>query len=75
MKRDVLLARQPTKKFVEVSEVAELTAFLASNAAASITGAIVPIDGGWSRNVDRGRVAAQAKPALQHKNSRQPSER
>ena len=25
----------------------ELTAFLASNAAASITGAIIPIDGGW----------------------------
>jgi 3-hydroxybutyrate dehydrogenase len=48
VKRDVLLAAQPTKKFVEVSEVAELTAFLASNAAASITGAIVPIDGGWT---------------------------
>jgi 3-hydroxybutyrate dehydrogenase len=47
VKRDVLLAAQPTKKFVEVGEVAELTAFLASNAAASITGAIVPIDGGW----------------------------
>jgi len=47
VKHDVLLAAQPTKKFVEVSEVAELTAFLASNAAASITGAIVPIDGGW----------------------------
>jgi 3-hydroxybutyrate dehydrogenase len=47
VKRDVLLAAQPTKKFVEVSEVAALTAFLASNAAASITGAIVPIDGGW----------------------------
>src|SRR5437016_305701 len=41
--RDVLLAAQPTKKFVTVEEVAALTAFLCSNEAASITGAIVPV--------------------------------
>ena len=46
--RDVLLAAQPTKRFVEVSEVAALTAFLCSAEAASITGAILPIDGGWT---------------------------
>jgi 3-hydroxybutyrate dehydrogenase len=46
--RDVLLAAQPTKKFVEVSEVAALTAFLCSNEAASITGTVMPIDGGWT---------------------------
>ncbi len=46
--RDVLLAAQPTKKFVEVSQIAALTAYLCSDAAASITGAVLPIDGGWT---------------------------
>jgi len=46
--RDVLLAAQPTKRFVEVSEVAGLTAFLCSSEAASITGALLPVDGGWT---------------------------
>ena len=45
---DVLLHAQPTKQFVQVSEVAALAAFLASDSAASITGAIIPIDGGWT---------------------------
>jgi len=46
--RDVLLAAQPTKEFVEVSQIAALTAFLCSDDAASITGAVPPIDGGWT---------------------------
>jgi 3-hydroxybutyrate dehydrogenase len=46
--RDVLLAAQPTKHFVEVSEIAALTTFLCSDHARSITGAIMPIDGGWT---------------------------
>ena len=46
--RDVLLAAQPTKEFVEVSQIAALTAFLCSDDAASITGALLPIDGGWT---------------------------
>jgi 3-hydroxybutyrate dehydrogenase len=46
--RDVLLAAQPTKKFVTVEQVAALAVHLASDAAASTTGAIIPIDGGWT---------------------------
>ena len=46
--RDVLLAVQPTKQFVAVEQVAALTAFLCSDEAASITGAMLPIDGGWT---------------------------
>jgi 3-hydroxybutyrate dehydrogenase len=46
--QDVLLHAQPTRQFVTVDQVAALTAFLASDAGASMTGAIIPIDGGWT---------------------------
>lgn len=46
--RDVLLAAQPTKQFVSVAQVAALTAFLCTDDAAQITGASIPIDGGWT---------------------------
>ncbi len=48
VRRDVLLASQPTKKFVTVEEVAGLTKFLCGASAASITGAVLPIEGGWT---------------------------
>ena len=48
VKRDVLLAAQPTKQFVTVEQVAALAVFLCSDAAANITGAVLPMDGGWS---------------------------
>lgn len=44
----VLLAGQPTKRFVGIDEVAALTLFLVSDAGRSITGAMLPIDGGWT---------------------------
>ena len=46
--RDVILAAQPTKQFVKVEEVAALAAYLCSDAAAAITGALLSIDGGWT---------------------------
>jgi len=45
---DVLLAQQPNKRFATVEELAALTVFLASDAAASITGIALPVDGGWT---------------------------
>ena len=48
VKRDVLLAAQPTKEFVTVEQVAGLAVFLCSDEAASITGTVMPIDGGWT---------------------------
>ena len=45
---NVLLAAQPTKQFVSIEQVASLAAYLASEEAASINGAILPIDGGWT---------------------------
>lgn len=46
--KDVMLANQPTKKFVQVQEVAAMVNYLSSEAAASITGASFSIDGGWT---------------------------
>jgi 3-hydroxybutyrate dehydrogenase len=46
--REIILAAQPTKRFVEVEEVAALVLFLCGGMARSITGAALPIDGGWT---------------------------
>jgi 3-hydroxybutyrate dehydrogenase len=46
--RDVLLAAQPTKRFADVDELGALTVFLCSDAARSITGTALPVDGGWT---------------------------
>ncbi|MFA5990106.1 MAG: 3-hydroxybutyrate dehydrogenase [Sphingomonas sp.] len=45
---DVLLHAQPTKEFVTPEQVAALAVFLCRDEAKSITGANIPVDGGWT---------------------------
>ena len=45
---DVMLANQPTRKFVSIEEVGDVARFLCSSGASSITGANISIDGGWT---------------------------
>jgi 3-hydroxybutyrate dehydrogenase len=47
VKRDVLLAAQPTKEFVTVDQVASMALYLTSDAASCITGSLQQLDGGW----------------------------
>lgn len=46
--RDIILAKQPSKEFATVEEIAAATAFLASREAAQITGTTLSVDGGWT---------------------------
>lgn len=46
--RDVLLHAQPTRRFVTTEEIGALALFLCTGSAASITGAILPVEGGWT---------------------------
>lgn len=45
---EVMLVAQPTRQFVTVEQVAALAVFLGCDSAASVTGAILPVDGGWT---------------------------
>jgi 3-hydroxybutyrate dehydrogenase len=45
--REVVLASQPSRRFVDVAEIGALVVFLCSPAAVSITGASLPVDGAW----------------------------
>ena len=44
----LLSEKQPSKQFVTAEQIGELAAFLASAAAAQMTGIAIPIDGGWT---------------------------
>lgn len=44
----VLLAKQPVKRFIPVESIGALALFLASEHGALITGASIPIEGGWT---------------------------
>ncbi|WP_321389233.1 3-hydroxybutyrate dehydrogenase [Emcibacter sp.] len=46
--RDVILAAQPNKRFVEVEELGQLAVFLCTDAAQSFNGASLPVEGGWT---------------------------
>ena len=46
--KDVLLHAQPTRQFVTTEQIGALSVFLCSDAAASITGTALPIEGGWT---------------------------
>ena len=46
--KKVILEAQPTGQFVTVEQIAGFALFLCSDHAASITGAILPMDGGWT---------------------------
>jgi 3-hydroxybutyrate dehydrogenase len=45
---NVLLAAQPSKRFVTVEEIGATAVFLCSEGARSITGVALPVDGGWT---------------------------
>jgi 3-hydroxybutyrate dehydrogenase len=46
--KKVILAEQPTHQFVTVEQISGLATFLCTDEAASITGAALSIDGGWT---------------------------
>lgn len=46
--RDIILARQPSKEFATVGQIAAAVAFLCSDDAAQITGTTLSVDGGWT---------------------------
>jgi 3-hydroxybutyrate dehydrogenase len=46
--KTVILGAQPTKKFTTVEQIGDFAVFLCSDSAQNITGAILPIDGGWT---------------------------
>ena len=48
VKKDILLTHQPIKRFGQPEEIADLVLWLSSSAASFMTGATLPIDGGYT---------------------------
>jgi 3-hydroxybutyrate dehydrogenase len=46
--RNLLAEKQPSQQFVSIEQLGQLAVFLCSGAAAQITGAPIPVDGGWT---------------------------
>ena len=46
--REVILASQPNKRFVELQHLGDIVLFLCSDSGSSITGAAFSVDGGWT---------------------------
>ena len=46
--REVILASQPNRRFVEIDALGDIVIFLCSAAADAITGGAIPVEGGWT---------------------------
>ena len=46
--KEVMLTRQPSREFATVEQIGGTAVFLASEAAAQITGTTISVDGGWT---------------------------
>jgi 3-hydroxybutyrate dehydrogenase len=47
-KTELLAEKQPSREFATPEQIGALAVFLCSDAAAQITGATLPVDGGWT---------------------------
>jgi len=45
--RELLAEKQPSGRFTTVDQIGALAVFLCSEAATNLTGACIPVDGGW----------------------------
>ena len=48
IEQDAFMQRIPLERFGDATEIAQAVVFLASDWASYITGAVLPVDGGWS---------------------------